>query len=174
MRPFRVLLLTGVLMCILSAQNAVHADGLALPWPFPWAKECAVDWQSMQGRYRLSDSIASERIDIQITPIGEHPLKYVRVTHYAQGGTLIASGSAYVLNQQRSLTLSLFPVEGHYGPSLRAQIKLFYAGNQKLCTKGNLVPILSLCRSETDPEQSSHYELVKVDDDCTEKYAFSF
>lgn len=139
------------------------SEGLPLPWPFPWAKDCPVDWKSMQGRYLLSGSAANEQIEFKITVITIRGFRLVRMTRFSRDGKLLAQGFTFVTLDQRSLRMHLVPqVEGE--EFMTALIKLHYSDAAIGCAKDHLVPILTLERSNSSSHTINHYRLVPLDE----------
>lgn len=141
------------------AQARPAAEGLPLPWPFPWAKECPVDWQRMAGRYVLSDSVNEEEIDLKITVITTNGFRLVRLSRIDHHGQVVADGFAYVSLNQRMLRMKLVPRDRYDSPSW-ALIKLHYSDWNLGCAEDHLVPILSLERNNSS--RSNHYRLVRI------------
>jgi len=137
------------------------AEGLPLPWPFPWAKECPVDWQSMQGRYLLSDSSNQEQIDLKITVVTSHGFRLVRMSRYSRNGEMIADGFNFVSLNQRMLRMRLVPKSPFESP-IWALVKLHYSDWNLGCAADHLVPILTLERANSSSSTASHYRLVRI------------
>ena len=137
------------------------SEGLPLPWPFPWAKECPVDWQAMQGRYLLSDSAKEEQIDLKISVITNYGFRLVRMSRFSKTGELLADGFNFVSLNQRMLRMNLVPQNDDEQP-MTALIKLYYSDWSLGCAKDRLVPILSLERTNSTSGKTNHYRLVRV------------
>lgn len=136
-------------------------QGLPLPWPFPWAKDCPVDWKSMEGRYVLSESKDREEIDLDITVIDRMAFKIVRVARYDRFGRLLADGFSFVGHNQRALRLLLKPRYRGQRP-IWGTIQLFYQGNELLCSDDNLVPILTLETADSSKPSQTQYVLLRL------------
>ncbi len=135
-------------------------QGLPLPWPFPWAKECPIDWKSMEGRYLLSDSMQEEELDIKITVISQMDLKLVRVSRYSRAGKLIADGFTMVNSKRRTLRLYMMPLDRQSTP-LWAVIRLYYQSSVFSCSQDQLVPILTLDPPVGTDQTPTQYRLVR-------------
>lgn len=139
-------------------------EGLPLPWPFPWAKECPVDWQRMAGRYVLSDSINDEQIDLKITVVTSPGFRLVQLSRYDRSGRIIAHGFSFVSLNQRMLRMKLVlhnstDVSTDSGS---ASIKLHYSDWNLGCAEDHLVPILTFERSNSSTKSTNHYRLVRI------------
>ena len=144
-----------------ASVSRASADGLPVPWPFPWAKDCPIEWSAMAGRYLLSDSKTLQYIDIKITPLTKEGFKLVRVARYDQNSELMFDGFTYISVNQRTLRLSLMPTGPGQDP-LWAVIKLHFQSNDLRCAVDQLVPILTLEPMDPKNTQVSRYKLVKV------------
>lgn len=164
MRMLRGLTLSILLlgMTALHAQLSV-ADGLPVPWPFPWAKECPIKWESLQGRYALSDSADADQVILKITVVMKKGLRLVRVTRYTSRGSMLYDGSTYVTDDQKIIRLYLSPTRVK-GPSVWAVIKMHYQSDFYSCTASELVPILTV--QDLDPASTDQleYKMVRVTD----------
>lgn len=144
-----------------SEGYVIFGEGLPLPWPFPWAKECPVDWSSMQGRYVLSDSADEEEIDLDISVVERMGSKLVRVARYNRFGRRLAEGFAIVGENQRAIRLLLKPV-GWADQAIWATIQLHYQRAEQRCSEDNLVPILTLEGANGGKPSQKQYVLLKV------------
>lgn len=163
--------LASIFLCMSSL--SVRAEGLPLPWPFPWAKECPVDWSELQGRYDLSDNVSRDRIDVKVRVATKKGLKLVHISRFSQTGVLLAEGttvigqdpnSAQISDQksdQKSIKIYMVPIQ----PERTAQwakIDLRYDSWDLQCTMDHLVPILTLESAASHTRQAVQYKLVKV------------
>lgn len=155
---FLIALLLGVSLNV----HATDPDGLPLPWPFPWAKDCPVEWQRLDGRYFLSDSALSEQIELKITVVQQFSSSLVRLARYAENGMMISEGYNWVPAGERLISIRLDPmVPGE--EVVDALLKLHYFNDKDLsCSDDNLVPILTLDREHSSVHTQSHYRLVRV------------
>jgi hypothetical protein len=144
MKVVLMTLFVGLAFLATSAQADVRpkVEGLPLPWPFPWAKECPLDWQSMAGRYVLSDSSKEEQIDLKITVVSVHGFRLVRLSRYNGQGQLTADGFSFVSLNQRMLRMKLVAQDSS-DDSIWALIKLHYTDWNLGCREDHLVPILT-------------------------------
>ena len=163
MKAMMKTILVGLALLATTAQAEVRpkAEGLPLPWPFPWAKECPVNWQSMAGRYVLSDSSNEEQIDLKIAVINVHGFRLVRLSRLDGQGRLITDGFSFVSLNQRMLRMKLV---GQDSPddSIWALIKLHYTDGNLGCADDHLVPILTLERTNSSSSATSYYRLIKL------------
>lgn len=141
-------------------------EGLPLPWPFPWAKECPVDWNAMNGRYALADSKSVQYIDLKISVITGEGFKLVRVARYDQSGKLQAEGFTYVSEAQKTLALALEPSDKSQGEQW-AVIELYYESPEEVCTPDHLVPILTLADTRSADHNVMSYKMIKLGDATT-------
>lgn len=164
MRVLKNILFTVLVLSL----NPLHADvwptgqGLPLPWPFPWAKECPVDWNAMAGRYMLSDTSSPQFIDLKITVISHVGFKLVRIARYNSAGNLESDGFTFVNEKQRMLHISLEPTAVAAHP-IWATIKLHYQSNVWSCTADHLIPILTLEAEGGGDRPATQYKLLKID-----------
>ncbi len=156
----------AILMALSFALTTAHAEteppsGLPLPWPFPWAKECPVDWQKMAGRYVLSEHDNKEQIDLKITVITSNGFRLVRLSRYDRNDKMIADGFSFVTLNQRMLRMKLVPHNFRDEPSW-ALIKLHYADGEFGCGEDHLVPILTFEKENSFSHVSSQYRMVRL------------
>ncbi len=150
--------------CVLLALGVLNASGAGtpLPWPFPWARECPVEWSHLAGRYVLTESTDKQFVELTVTVLPHFDHKLVRVAQYDEAGELLADGFALVIGQQRSLRAELVPVSPDL-PLVTATIKLHFLSKDHQCSADHLVPIMSM-RSHTPGNGASQFRLVKVED----------
>lgn len=162
---FLTTLILGMLFALnayAGAPNGSDPDGLPLPWPFPWAKDCPVDWERLDGRYFLSDSSQSQQIELKITVVSNFEFSMVGLARYSSDGAMISEGFSWVPTGERFINIKLIPkVRGE--DSVDALLKLHYFNDNDLrCSDDNLVPILTLDRESSSHHTKSHYRLVRV------------
>lgn len=159
-----LLLISGLFSLSANAVGIVRpmGDGMPLPWPFPWAKECPVNWESMQGRYLLMPNAFKQQLDLKISVIASLNFKLVRVSRYGQDGLVIADGYTWISANQKTVRLWLFPLRAGDPPTW-AVLKLHHADDNVLdCAQERLVPILSLEQIDNTVHMQSRYRLVRV------------
>lgn len=163
MKAMMTTVLVGLTLLVTTAQADVRpkAEGLPLPWPFPWAKECPVDWQAMAGRYILSNSSNEEQIDLKITVINVHGFRLVRLSRFDGYGNLIADGFSFVSLNQRMLRMKLVG-QDTTDNSIWALIKMHYTDWNLGCSDDHLVPILTLERTNSSTIYTNHYRLIRI------------
>jgi hypothetical protein len=143
--------------------DMVVADGLPVPWPFPWAKECPVNWDDMVGKYVMTDGSASGRISLRISIVVKRSFRLIRVSRYGTHGELLYDGSTTLNEAQRIVRLYLMPADKNADP-VYATIKLHYPSWEMNCAADRLVPILSLRPVDsTDPGDQVQYRLVRIE-----------
>lgn len=136
-------------------------DGMPLPWPFPWAKDCPVNWDSMQGRYLLTPSAAKEQVDLEIRVVTSMNVKLVHVSRYGSDGVLIADGYIWIPAKQKSVRLWLFPLRAGDPPTW-AVLKMYHRNTMSDCNQEGLIPILTLEQVDNSIRTQSQYRLVRV------------
>ncbi len=162
MGMLKKLIVMSLLVCVLPAKaREPHSEGMPLPWPFPWAKECPVDWENMSGTYMLTESADSEYIDLKITIIRKNGFRLVHVSRYDMKGEILSDGFTLMSENQKTIRLGLYPAMAGT-PSMWAMIKLHYSDAIQKCDSG-LVPILTLESTEDTTHAQVQYRLVKVD-----------
>jgi len=137
-----------------------YGEGLPLPWPFPWAKECPVQWASISGRYAMLDSMYQEEVDLKISIVTEGGLKFMRISRFNSSGAMISDGFTFLTPNQRSVRVYLRPMTRKHGP-LWANIKLYHGSSRFSCEMASLVPILSLVEKQQDHTTETLYRLVR-------------
>jgi hypothetical protein len=162
-RIFEFLLLAALLGASAAQAKYIRpmGDGMPGPWPFPWAKECPVDWGLLAGRYLLSDSAQNQQLDLKITVVDRLNFKLVRVSRYGQDGFLVADGYAWVANNQKTIRLWLFPLRKSDPPTW-AVLKLYHKTADLGCSEEMLVPILSLDQVDRSTHTQALYRLIRV------------
>lgn len=140
----------------------ISGQGLPLPWPFPWAKECPVKWEAIQGRYSMSESIDHEEIELKVTFVQKFGISLVRVARLSNEHVVLSEGIAMIHQGQRSIRLRLEANEPGE-PIIWAAIKFYYGGRELLCDDSYLVPILTLEKEGWPVNQRTEYRLIKED-----------
>lgn len=154
--------ISALLIGLLISFSATAGEGLPLPWPFPWAKECPVEWQSLEGKYALADSSKDELLMISFHKLtkSKDGLKLAHVARLRADGSLVAEGFGAFTENQRSLRLSLYSLEVKEAVQA-VVIKLFYQSESFACTKQNLVPILTVEKRGSSTTGTTSYRLIK-------------
>lgn len=160
----KLMLLISVLALWPLHADMSTSEGLPLPWPFPWAKECPVDWDGMAGKYVLTDgSMTNGHITVRISIVTKHGDRLMRVTRVGSHGEVVYDGSTTLLPDQRVVHVYLVP-QDKTSDVVYATIKLFYASEEMDCTENQLVPILSIRPvNSTDPNDQVEYRLVRIE-----------
>lgn len=135
------------------------------PWPFPWAKECPVNWEALNGYYTLSESNGNGEVTMRISVEDKGTLRLMRVIRYSSGneGAWMYSGEIYISKKQKLIRLYLDPVNGKGGP-IWAAIKLHYMSEVRQCSVDYLVPIVSMQRPDHTYEDYDDYKMNRVGD----------
>lgn len=157
-------LITCLIACAIPQARAdvsTLGQGLPLPWPFPWAKECPVNWKSMEGRYLLSDSNYGDQIDLKITIVEKVGYKLVRVSRYSAGGMLLSDGFTWVSEDEKMVRLWLYPKDTDESPTW-AIIKLYYGTAALRCSADQLIPILTLEQPNIPDQDQKQFRLVRI------------
>lgn len=145
----------------LAGEIRPRGEGLPLPWPFPWAKECPVNWKSVQGRYSLSDSANNEEIDLRIKILTKKGFRLVRISRYDWYGHIISDGFAFLSENQRTISVYLQPVVDDE-PPMWAILKFHYWNENFGCAENQLVPILTLEKLKQNHSTQTQYRLVRI------------
>jgi hypothetical protein len=166
-----IFLLCAMLTCGLASAAAefrggpvhIEGQGLPLPWPFPWAKECPVEWEALQGRYSMAHSEKHEAIQLNITFLSKFGLRLVRVARLDHKGGVLSEGIAIIHDGQRSISLPLNAVDGQSAP-IMAELKFYYSSRVLSCDSDYLVPILSLKDPGGSTSEHIDYRLIRIDE----------
>lgn len=134
---------------------------MPLPWPFPWAEECPVDWMSLQGLYLLSESETGEYIDLRISVLEIMDIQIVRMSRFTRMGEMVSDGYTRVEEGQKSLALDLIPVK-HGEANIHAILQLHFVSNVRSCTEDALVPILTFKTGSSTTSTETQYRLVRM------------
>jgi hypothetical protein len=160
---YRALLLCVALSLPLAGASGHTQDGWPLPWPFPWAKECPMNWDQLDGTYLLSDSNDAERLVLRINVLTKRGMRLIHVTRYSDQGRILFDGTSTVTEKQKVIGLWLNSMSG---TRLRvwAIIKMHYQTPIASCAVANLIPILTVQAIGNDgPPDGVDYKMVKVD-----------
>lgn len=147
-----------------SFDNNRGEDGWPLPWPFPWAKQCPMDWNNLSGTYLLSDSSGDGQLIVKVTVLMKRGLLLVRVSRYNHNGHLILDGTTTVTQRQKVVSLYMSPARGTSGhPAVWAVIKMHYDSSVFSCAADHLVPILTVQGfTDSAPPNGIDYKMKKV------------
>ena len=138
-----------------------YGDGMPLPWPFPWAQHCPVDWEEQQGRYSLMDSRGGEEIEFIVTEPDLSGTLMVHMSRYSRDGVLMDDGFTYMGRGQKMIRLWLKPADQHHLETL-AILRLYHRSTDLLCQPDHLVPILTLQWGDGDTHTQSQYRLERT------------
>lgn len=137
-----------------------YGEGLPLPWPFPWAKDCPVVWSSLSGRYSMLDSQYQQEMELKISVLTKDGMKLIRISRYNEYGAVVAEGIAWLTSNQKNVSVHLRPLRKNANPMF-ANIKLYYASSDYNCQINALVPILSLMEKRPNMTTQVQYRLVR-------------
>ena len=138
-----------------------YGDGMPAPWPFPWAKECPVEWSMLSGEYELKDSVRGETVSLRVSILWHNGMRLLRIARYDREGHLTSDGFTLITENQRTIMVYLQPmVKGE--PAMWASLR-FYYDSLHSCDQTRLVPILSFSWKDTEQDSTveNHYRLVK-------------
>lgn len=141
-------------------QYKLYGEGLPLPWPFPWAEDCPVQWSALSGRYTMLDSESKDEVQLTISIVTDHGFRFLRISRFASDGTFLSDGVTFLARNQRSARVYLNPLDDRQ-PPLWANIKLYYASEIFSCEMNSLVPILSLIEKQNEKNVETRYRLVR-------------
>lgn len=153
------------MLALLALTTMAHAaqldkDGLPVPWPFPWAKECPTDWNAFEGVYKMTTNSDAGRLTFRVDGEGEGGLLRVRVTRLSPKGRPTYDGSTYIDFTQKVVALWLTPTDDASHPSVWGEIRLHY--NSKDLTCANTVPVLTVAPDEQKEAEGTAYELIRM------------
>lgn len=152
------LVLLVTLSATALAEVRPYGQGLPLPWPFPWAKDCPMDWDSLNGTYTLSDSSFDERLEIRITVSRRTEQRFVRISRFVNG-TMVADGRGMIDPERHSFRVYMRPLSER-ADAIWASVRFYFPDDQQLCSQ-NLVPILTLQTAGGVVNGDSQYRLMR-------------
>jgi hypothetical protein len=136
-----------------------QGEGLPLPWPFPWAKECPVKWQSLEGTYTLYNKMVDDQITLRVEMTSRYR---VTVSRLAADGTVLNKGSVAFDSTDRELTVTLRPKFSGVD-KIKANLRFYHKqGHASACTKDAIEPIVTL---GDDEAEQIPFQMVRVDSD---------
>ena len=144
-------------------QAAQTRDSYPLPWPFPWADKCSMDWEDLDGTYLLSNGKEADQLILRINILTKKGVRSVHVSRISSQGRMLYQGSTLVSEADRIIRLSLvsiYPEE----PRIWATIKMHYQSEVSSCSASHLIPILTVQVPENSaPRAGVDYRMVKLD-----------
>jgi hypothetical protein len=143
-----------------QGQYHIYGEGLPLPWPFPWARECPVKWSQLAGRYRLEASSSNDEIELKITVINTRGLRMIKIARFDENQQLLAQGAGLLVQNQRMVEVMLQPTRADQ-PAIRASLKLHFSDLSGSCEMSSLTPILTLQVLSIDEVAEIQYRLVR-------------
>lgn len=147
-------------ICLLLSSSS-FADGMPGPWPFPWAKDCPVRWESLEGRYLMPDSAQNATLTLKVSVVDKLDFKFVRVSRLSADGRLEADGYVWVAANQKTLRLWLYPLREGESP-IWAVLKVHFASAERVCSEDHLVTILTLEQPDSVSRRQTQYRLIRV------------
>jgi len=154
----------SALFALLALTTVAHADftthGLPVPWPFPWAKDCPMDWSTYDGMYSLTANTSIGRLNLKVQAEGADGLLLVHVTRVNSKGKVTYDGTTYIEETQKVLALWLVPAENPRAPSVWAEIRMHY--NSKQLTCADTVPVLTVAPNQDQEADATAYELIRM------------
>lgn len=160
----RFLIMIAVVLTSVAAVGETprpYGEGLPLPWPFPWAKECPVRWMDLTGRYVLVNSERSEIISLRISVVSEYGLRVLRISRFDHYGHMLADGVTFLTDDQKAVRVHLWPMNPASEP-MWANLRLYYRDNGFSCAVDRLVPILSIIRQKANITTEIQYRLLRL------------
>jgi hypothetical protein len=144
MKFLNLISLVGLLLVGIAHASPLEpvSEGLPLPLPMPWAKDCEVSWENVAGRYSLMDA-GKRSITLKITVVKGGPVvDMVRVSSYSKEGTLTLDGFSLMHPAQKTMNVDLTPKQ--WGDeNTHVEIRLYRTDAQsKSCDDTGLVPIM--------------------------------
>jgi hypothetical protein len=137
-----------------------YGEGLPMPWPFPWAKDCAVKWSTVSGRYLLFESDSHHEVELKISMVTQKGLRFMRISRFTSEGVMISDGLTPVTIDQRSVQVQLRPLTPG-GYPVYASLKYYYDTSDFSCEMSRLVPILALTEKRPDHVTQVQYRLIR-------------
>lgn len=144
-----------------SFSYQVFGEGLPLPWPFPWAKECAVNWDTLTGRYAMESDLEGDQIDLKISIINRLGDRWARVFRFNKEGRLIAEGASPIKKELRAIRVKMRSVVKDNKVSW-ISLRLHYADAAYQCYESRLVPILTMETMRGNSLVETQYRLIRL------------
>lgn len=137
-----------------------YGEGLPLPWPFPWAEDCLVQWSKITGRYLLEDNAEKQEVELKISMVTQRGQRSIRISRFDRHGVMISDGRVPLTADQRSVDVELRPLTSEGYPVL-ASLKMYYDSADYSCEMSRLVPILALTELRPEKQKEVQYRLVR-------------
>jgi hypothetical protein len=151
------ILFLSLMTALANAGVKPRGQGLPLPWPFPWAKECPVNWAEREGRYVLAADSFDERVNIGMTIFSDR----ITIARYSSTGRLLSVGLTFISSDEKVIEFNLRPrQEGQ--ETLHAVLELHYSDWNLVCSPDKLVPILTLTKVNNPNKPIAYYRLVRT------------
>ncbi len=136
-----------------------YAEGLPLPWPFPWAEGCPAEWAALDGTYVLKGRTDQDTVEIKIT-VGEYyGMGTMQISRYSPRGTLLSDGWSFLWPRSRYISIYLWPRAEEVQP-MKASLKFHFNKNFN-CQISQLVPILTIEEMYSDHTNRTQFRLVR-------------
>jgi hypothetical protein len=158
----RLIYLSLVFSSIFARAESLEAftGGSPVPWPFPWAKDCPIQWSNLIGRYTLVDNSNGEEVSIRISFQHHRMLHVLRITRYDRSGHLLSDGYSFITENQKVFRVYLRPFSPDERPYF-ATIRLYYSDPRLVCGTDSLVPILSLVELQSGVSREVQYRMIR-------------
>jgi hypothetical protein len=146
-------------------------EGLPLPWPFPWAYSCPLDWDGLQGHYLLSNDDDRGSLELQVGPVirtGRNATRWVNVSRYAADGRLLGMGADLIPIEQTFIRVWLNPAQTSKAPRMSALFQMYYTrdvADVKECVAEELVPFLTLVPEGAPANTGTWYRATRMSAD---------
>ena len=140
---------TFLAFTLLLISGISGADGIR-PWPFPWAKDCPMVWESLAGDYTMVGSANEDQIVVRVSSSSDGDLRTIRLVRLTSLGEVKAIGLAIVSAEEREVKVHMIPVVPDY-PSSWVTLRMYYNSEVSSCDIKTLVPILTVA-TEANPD----------------------
>jgi hypothetical protein len=141
--------LVALALCMASTFfTGETSHAVPLPWPFPWSRQCPMEWTGIEGRYHLVNQTDGEQIELRIDNHGSKGNPQITMWRLASDGTVNSVGMSDFAQQQSEVHVYMVPSRGRPQVAYWASIRMYTAG--QCSADAEIVPILELRRSLND------------------------
>lgn len=133
---------TILVFALLMFGAVSSADGIR-PWPFPWAKDCPMAWENLDGEYKMVGSSKQDQIIVRVSTNEKNGLRTIRLVRTTYDGLVSAFGLAIVFPDEREVKIHMIPMAEGYQSSW-VTLRMYYNSSIASCDMQSLVPILSV------------------------------
>lgn len=141
---------TIIAFTLLMISGISSADGIR-PWPFPWAKDCPMVWENLEGDYKMIGSTYEDQIVVRVSSSADGDLRTIRLVRLTSTGEVRSVGLAIVAAEEREVKIHMIPVAQDYPPSW-VTLRMYYNSDVNSCDIQSLVPILTVI-PEANPDK---------------------